>query len=229
MAAINSTIHRLTNLPLSPKAEEEEETRYIEKIAEVNGIKVNVPQLIRRKRFRNLLKESAPQPPTTSSRVKWIRLPFLGSHSYTLATELKRYNYRVGFYPLQTIGRLSKDPTHPEDCSGIYKATCWDCGSVYIGQTGRKLCTRIKEHKTRNDSAFFNHVTRNGHDFGKSHFELLHSGVKGRVLNLLQEIETIKSLGDNSLNDVSSTFMNHFIRFYYNAPFQHTSQTDTGI
>ena len=129
MAAINSVIHRLTNLPLTPKAEEE--TRYIEKIAEVNVIKVNVPQLIRRKRLRNLLKESAPQPSTTSSLVKWIRLPFLGRHSYKLATELKRYNYRVGFYPLQTIGRFSslKDPTHPEDRSGIYKATCGDCGS----------------------------------------------------------------------------------------------------
>jgi len=56
--------------------------------------------------------------------------------------------------------------------------------------------------------------TGNGYHVEKSHFEFLHSGIKGRVLNSLEEIRNIKSFGDNSLNDVSSTFMNHFIRLY---------------
>ena len=41
MAAINAAIHRLTNLPLTPEAIEEE-IQYIEKIAEINRIRVDI-------------------------------------------------------------------------------------------------------------------------------------------------------------------------------------------
>ena len=42
---------------------------------------------------------------------------------------------------------------HPKDrnpkdrcCGVVYKINCWDCEKIYIGQTGRHLGTRLKEH-----------------------------------------------------------------------------------
>ena len=52
---------------------------------------------------------------------------------------------------------------------GVYQLPCKDCNSVYIGETGRKLSTRIKEHKKdiRNDkpfSAIANHANNELHE-----------------------------------------------------------------
>ena len=34
-----------------------------------------------------------------------------------------------------------------EKCGVVYELSCKDCDSVYIGETGRWLSDRIKEHK----------------------------------------------------------------------------------
>lgn len=192
----------------------------IQEIARINGIKANVELLIRKKRLKILLQEHSP-PAHTSSRIKWMRLPFLGKFSYKLAAELSKYNYRVGFYPLLNLGRLSalKDRTTLLDRSGIYRASCGDCDAVYVGQTGRKLSKRINEHKSKNDSAVYKHCSLMGHDPDHANFELLHTCGKGRTMNALEEIETAKILDRNSLNDTTHTLMNHFIRYYYDTPY----------
>ena len=47
-----------------------------------------------------------------------------------------------------------KDPTEKEDQTGVvYHIPCSDCSSVYIGETGRKLKCRLKEHKSIAPSA----------------------------------------------------------------------------
>ena len=155
-----------------------------------------------------------------SQRIKWIRLPFLGNLSYWLASELKKYGYRVGFYPLFTVGRLSslKNPNPLTDRFGVSCASCGDRDASYVGQTGRKFETKINEHKTKKESALFRHCSVNGHLPDHARFELLHSSVKSRTMSSLEEIETVKSLDDNSLNDMTHTFVNPFIRFYYDIP-----------
>ena len=51
---------------------------------------------------------------------------------------------------VDTIGRILtrvKDPMPPEEKTVvIYKINCI-CGDFYVGETGRNLTTRIKEHK----------------------------------------------------------------------------------
>ena len=43
-----------------------------------------------------------------------------------------------------------KDPTPVEKRSGVvYEIPCKDCASSYIGQTGRQLGDRLKEHKSK--------------------------------------------------------------------------------
>ena len=54
MPAVNSAIHRLTNLPFTP-ATTKEQIHHIEKIVEINEISVNVRLLALRKRLRQIL------------------------------------------------------------------------------------------------------------------------------------------------------------------------------
>jgi len=78
------------------------------------------------------------------------RLSYLDAPSDRLVTILKCYNYRVGFYPMQTIRHLSrlKDNLQQLDKARIYKISCGECPAVYVSQTGRKLRSRFSEHRS---------------------------------------------------------------------------------
>jgi len=86
--------------------------------------------------------------------------------------------------------------------------------TVYIGQTGQKLKTRIREHRVafqrtnEKVSAFAVHCSQNQHDHDKSSVQLIHNCDKGRSINRLEETEIISTKvasGFNLLNDIEST------------------------
>ena len=174
------------------------------------------------RRILNLSQSSSSSSSSRSSpgnlREKWLRLPFLGKASNRLVSELKHFGFRVGFYPLRTVGNLSslKDRESRMAKSGVYKASCGSCSSIYIGQTARKLSTRLQEHKTKRSSAVFSHCIESGHDPAKINIKLLHQCNKGRVMNAMEEIETIKAASPDLLNDFDAVLLHKFIRFYYN-------------
>ena len=85
---------------------------------------MDIKRLIKRKRLRKLIAESS-LPGTQKKREekkKWLRLLYLGALTERLASELHRFGYKVGFYPLSTLGQLNqlKDPTEKMKKSGIY-------------------------------------------------------------------------------------------------------------
>jgi hypothetical protein len=72
-------------------------------------------------------------------------------------------NITLDFKTTYTIGKLvdEKRETNPYEQSGIYKITCQSCQKVYIGQTGRNLTTRYKEHiRLNKDKLAFAQHTR---------------------------------------------------------------------
>ena len=173
--------------------------------------------MIRRKRLKLLLTDDTTQP-ANSSRFRWIRLPYLGKLSNQLSRELRRYNYRVGFYPHTTVNQRStlKDKIPPAKRSGIYRLTSGKCPSLYIGQTGRKFSTRLSDHQTAfnknkpNDSAMAKHCLETGHDFVKISADLIRSCSKSRFMNQAKEVETVhffKISGKNLLNDLSASYV----------------------
>jgi hypothetical protein len=53
----------------------------------------------------------------------------------------------------------------------ILHIMCMDCNKVYIGQTGRTLRTRYKEHirsikYNKEDSGYTTHILNNTHNYG---------------------------------------------------------------
>ena len=252
-AAIHAAVHRMISLPLS-SSEREKEIAVISSIAEKNGLSINVPTLVKRTILRRSLNQSRSDPAfaefssshfggsiaipaSETTREKWLRLPYLGSSSDRLASELRRFGYRVGFYPLTRVRDLSKlkDPVPVIDSPGVYLLTC-SCGDLYVGQTGRALSKRFSEHRTHFNklqkkpsasntslSAMARHCFHQSHPFDSVHASLLHRCENGSRLNRLEEYYyTIKNVIEsresnlNMLNDLDVVFFNSFIRFNLN-------------
>ena len=75
-------------------------------------------------------------------------LPYLGSTSHKLQRILRQAGIDV-FHSapskLQGLLHTHKDKPDPNNRAGVYRIPC-ECGKVYIGETKRKLPTRLKEH-----------------------------------------------------------------------------------
>ncbi|CAH3139990.1 unnamed protein product, partial [Porites evermanni] len=88
---------------------------------------------------------------TNSGPVTTATTPYIRGTSETIARILQPYNIRVAQKPITTLRRLLtnvKDKDKLEDRQGaVYKIKCCDCHASYIGETGRKLGTRLTEHK----------------------------------------------------------------------------------
>ena len=87
-----------------------------------------------------------------------------------------------------------KDPVAPEEKAGVvYRVPCGDCPATYVGQTGRTLMHRLKEHKraltTANSmtSALAEHAMDTGHDIDWSDAQIIDAS------SLLQQRCTLES------------------------------------
>jgi hypothetical protein len=83
------------------------------------------------------------------------------------------------------LGSLIKKQTH-KNPSGIYKLKCNTCNGTYVGQSGRAINIRYKEHiryiQTNNPkSAYTTHILDNRHEYGKAEdtLQLLQACQKG--------------------------------------------------
>ena len=92
-----------------------------------------------------------------------------------------------------------KDPVPLLHRSGIYVLQCSDCPTIYVGQTGRRLQTRLAEHekaiekRTPEKSNFASHILTADHTFSSdTGVRLLHTAEKSKRLSALENIEIIK-------------------------------------
>jgi hypothetical protein len=78
----------------------------------------------------------------------WVTFTYTGHYTRKVTKLFKDTNMKIAYRTTSTIGKLldEKHKTNPYEQSGIYKLTCQSCHKMYIGQTGRKLTTRYKEH-----------------------------------------------------------------------------------
>jgi len=111
----------------------------------------------------------------------------------------------------------------------VYKIECKNCNATYVGQTGRKLKTRIQEHRRHINSAsdtrsiITDHRLLFNHDFDWENVKILdRECYLGR--KLISEMLHIQ-MQNNSLNLQSDTeFLHHayifnklLIIYYFNA------------
>ena len=113
-------------------------------------------------------------PPSTSTEdneQKLLVLPYVKGLSEKVRLVCRPLNIKTAFRSFSTLRSLLthvKAPTPPEEQKCVvYRVSC-ECGSVYVGETGRQMKTRIEEHKRAvmkadPNNAIAEHVWSTGH------------------------------------------------------------------
>ena len=93
-----------------------------------------------------------------------VVLPYVKGVTEQCQRVLKSYNISSAAKPVKTLRNIlvhPKDKRSTEDCTGVvYSVPCANCDYVYIGESGRRLGTRLSEHRKEVDSESTHHYTR---------------------------------------------------------------------
>ena len=113
--------------------------------------------------------------------------------------------------------------------TGVYKLSCSDCNSFYIGQTGRSFQTRFKEHLLKatstQTSKFAKHLVNNNHNVDdiSSNSQVLHKCEKSRHMTTLEQMEIYNSFKENPNN-----VLNEKLKYNQNVIFDRLRQMGSG-
>jgi hypothetical protein len=124
---------------------------------------------------------------------KWVFFTYHSPLVRKVTNLFKLSNLRIALRATYTTYQhLTEKPTQSNP-SGIYKLKCNTCNNAYIGQSGRSIVIRHKEHaqyiRTNNPtSAYALRILNNKLDYGTAEetFELLKSCHKGTRMNCLE-------------------------------------------
>ena len=126
-------------------------------------------------------KTSKPDEPRKEPKAS-ITLPYVQG-LFEPIRKLEEADIRVRFKPNMTLRKLlvkPKDPVPVERRTGIlYQIPCSDCSQTYVGQSGRTIVDRIKEHQLvvkngdTNTSVVAEHAWKHQHRMDWSAAEVL--------------------------------------------------------
>ena len=113
-----------------------------------------------------------------------ISLPFVDKLSQNLGKILHKAGiktvYKMNNKLNSRIIKRGKDILPKENIKGVvYQLNCGGCDAVYVGETKRRINTRIKEHENNirlvsaTNSVITDHRINSGHDFGWKDFKIL--------------------------------------------------------
>jgi len=134
----------MITLPITEKSKQEE-WKTILTIVKNNGYPVNT---INNLKTKLIAKEQKHQqyPMTIPHNKKWVTFTYFSPIIRSITNLFKHSNLNIAFRAANTIQQqLSKKPTN-KNPSGIYNLKCNTCNNVYVGQSGRSINVRHKEH-----------------------------------------------------------------------------------
>lgn len=226
MSPFHSLIHRLLNFPLSTE-DYKEELNTIKQIARNNGYRESIIDNMIKNKKRKILKKQfyhVDHPKAKNFKV----LNYVPKISDNISNKLRK----LGCNPISVnkinLGKLlvnNKTKIPQLNQSGVYKINCKDCEAVYIGQTGRSLEKRLKEHRNSiinniKNTGISTHCIDNNHFIDSANIQLLHNERKGKRLDLLEQYEIKKSLKINllttndQLNFINTPITDSLLRFF---------------
>jgi hypothetical protein len=143
---------------------------------------------------------------------KWVTFTYTGKKTTFLTKIFKRSKLKIAYCTNNSIQRNLNPKNSISNkylVSGIYKLTCTDCGKAYVGQMGRKLLQRYKEHLRafRNNissSKFTQHLNDHIYTFGPidDTMQILYHQKKGTHHNTIERFYIHKeALSYNHLHD----------------------------
>ena len=180
LSVIRTLNHRAQTAVTDPQ-ERNQELNHIKGALANCGYRRWAFDLANSQRNNNNRNTAVNNPQNTTRNKAFITLPFIDGLSQKLQRIFKSYGVATTFKPHTTIRQLlvsPKDPVPVEKRSGcVYQINCADCPKSYIGQTGRQLGDRLKEHKSkapsRTPSAVQEHSTNSNHSIDWDNIKIL--------------------------------------------------------
>nr|VZI00064.1 unnamed protein product [Spirometra erinaceieuropaei] len=81
----------------------------------------------------------------------WLAIPYVKNVSEATARILNPFGIGVAHKPESTIRQQIMRPKDPlpatEQSAVVYSIPCQNCNARYVGETGKRLCTRLHEHQ----------------------------------------------------------------------------------
>ena len=148
------------------------ERKYLFGVFQSNGYPRSfIKRCLRKRRLEVPLTQSLEH---GGSNERMTVLPYINGVSEVTARILHRYGIKTAHKPVASLRTMLSKPkdtipvSHKVDA--VYRVNCKNCRAVYVGQTGRKLSTRLHEHGLaikRHDqlSLMSIHQDRFGHTF----------------------------------------------------------------
>jgi hypothetical protein len=222
IAAYTHHINRMLTLPISKQAKQHEwET--ILKTARHNGYPTHIMENLKHKikqRKRQKEKPQQHQQPTQSKTNKKYTCFTYHSPLIRKVTNLfKQTNLKIALRATNTTNQQLTEKQTQKNPSGIYRLKCNTCNKAYIGQSGRAINTRHKEHiryiRTNNPtSAYATHILNTQHEYGNtdSTLKLLQPCRKGSKMNcweafyIQKYFQSNKLIGEQQANDPNPLF-----------------------
>lgn len=201
MAAFNSMVHRLVNIPMSTK-DYKEELETIKTIATANGYKPQIiDKLVRSRTKIKQRRELTTLKPSQEDNNRRFKINYVNGLTQKLKAEWRKYNIELIETASLKLGNMlgnTKSKTEKTQKAGIYSIKCSSCDLVYIGQTRRTIEQRFKEHmqciknnKTE-QSALAKHAADTGHQFTVDFLELIKEVRDNRLLDPLESYYILK-------------------------------------
>lgn len=147
-AAFHSMAHRLYNIPMSKQAFNEEKQYIIDTAAKNGYSRKFIDKIFNQHHQKKRFREKTTLEPVNEPKYR-ISVPYCPPFTNQLGAKLRRHNIELVTSTTSTLkSQLCnyKDKQSPQQSSGIYSIGCNNCDNIYIGQTSRRIETRVKEH-----------------------------------------------------------------------------------
>nr|VZI25494.1 unnamed protein product [Spirometra erinaceieuropaei] len=171
------TLYKRADTHCSEPDDKRSELRHLQRLFMANGYPRNFIE-------RNRQPVPSRSPVTERPKV-WRALPYIDGVSEAVSRLLRPLGIGIAHRPESTIRHLVMRPKTPlppgETTNVIYRIQCSSCEINYIGETGKRLQTRVKEHMRavrRMDqlSLVAEHCANSGHTFAFQSAEILGRG-----------------------------------------------------
>lgn len=172
-AVVRTLLHRADSL-LSDEEHRAAEHQHIKSALKANGYP---------KRFIQNHSTRKQQKQQEEETIGFATMPYVQGVTERIQRVLGQYNIKSCVRPLRTLKQIlsrPKDTISKEKQTGVvYSIPCDECNAVYVGETGRSLATRLKEHKASvrlgqaEKSALADHATKTGHSIKWSETEVV--------------------------------------------------------
>ena len=162
-SVVRTLIQRAETVPSTDEFKKQE-LEHVKQALAANGYQPWMLKIPKKKtKVNNTSERSKP------SRSPPIALPYIKGLSENIQRLFRSHNISSYHKPFNTLRNNLVKPKDnipkEQQCGVVYHITCKDCNNTYVGETGRNVGTRFKEHTSRKgtNSAIKEHLEAQGH------------------------------------------------------------------